>query len=213
MTPETLELFLKAVVIGFSIAAPVGPIAILCINRILSNGKLSGLASGMGAAAADLMYGALVAFGLTFISDFLTEYEIYMRLVGGLVLIALGIRTFLSKPPTQEAVLTVQSLFRDFISTLFLTLSNPLTIFAFFAALAGFNVHKIHATIFTPYIVMLGIFTGSMIWWTTLTYFVGFFYKAISSQKMKIINTFSGIVITMFGLGVLVELVLKFSNV
>ena len=212
MNLADLELLIKSIIVGFSIAAPVGPIAILCINRTLSEGKQSGFVSGLGAATADILYGGLVAFGVTAISDFLTDNQMYVRLIGGLVLIVLGLRTFLSKPSAHIAVVTTQSLIRDYISTLFLTLSNPLTIFAFFAAFTAFNLQSIETDVFSPYIIMAGIFTGSLIWWSILTQFVGFFQKMITAQKMKHINIFSGILITLFGLVVLIELVLKFGK-
>lgn len=213
MNATDLELFIKSIIIGFSIAVPVGPIAILCINRTLSGGKLSGLASGFGAASADFIYGTIVAFGLTFVSSFLTNHRLAVRLTGGIILIALGLKTFLTKPSTQVIVIDVQSLIKDFISTFLLTLSNPLTIFAFFATFAAFNIHRTDASIFGPYIIILGIFTGSFLWWTILTQFVGHFYKVISAQKLKLMNIFSGIVIMLFGLAVLIELALKISKI
>ena len=89
--------FLKGIVLGFSIAAPVGPIGILCIRRTLQFGRFSGLFSGLGAAAADVVYAVIAAFGLTFISNFLIAGQFWFQLIGGFFLIYLGWKTFFGK--------------------------------------------------------------------------------------------------------------------
>ncbi len=91
-------LFFRGLVIGFSIAAPVGPIGVLCIRRTLANGKISGLVSGLGAATADALYGCVAGFGLTFISSLLIDQQMWLRLFGGLFLCYLGVKTLLSQP-------------------------------------------------------------------------------------------------------------------
>ena len=101
--------FLRAFLIGISIAAPVGPIGVLCIRRTLSNGKLAGFLSGMGAATADMVYGAIAAFGLTFITNLLVENAFWLKLVGGLFLLYLGIKTFLEKFPNCQIQLITRN--------------------------------------------------------------------------------------------------------
>src|SRR5512140_2506793 len=96
-------LFLRGLLIGFSIAAPVGPIGVLCIRRTLANGRVSGLVTGLGAATADGLYGCVAGFGLTFISSLLIDQQMWLRLFGGLFLCYLGLKTLLSKPAQQEA--------------------------------------------------------------------------------------------------------------
>src|SRR5437868_1600367 len=100
---ENSSFFFKGCVIGLSIAAPVGPIGVLCIRRSLNNGRGRGLATGLGAATADAAYGCVAGFGLTAISDFLKSGRFWLGLTGGIFLIYLGVRTFLSKPPEQSA--------------------------------------------------------------------------------------------------------------
>ena len=109
--------FFKGLLIGFSIAAPVGPIGVLCIRRTLTNGRMSGLVSGLGAATADGFYGAVAAFGLTLISDVLVGQQLWFRIIGGSFLLYLGIRTFLSKPSEKSASDKKGNLFRNYIST------------------------------------------------------------------------------------------------
>src|SRR5271157_4875386 len=135
-----LHLLLKGVIIGFSIAAPVGPIGVLCIRRSLAEGRQIGLATGLGAATADAAYGGVAGFGLTIISGFLVGHRVWLGFLGGLFLCYLGIRTFLSGPAEQAAEIRGGGLCSAYLSTLFLTLTNPMTILSFVAVFAGFGL-------------------------------------------------------------------------
>ena len=132
-----ITLYLRGLAIGFSIAAPGGPIGVLCIRRTLAEGRVSGLVSGLGAATADTIYGCFAAFGLTSISYFLVSQQVGMRLIGGVFLCYLGIKTLLARPAQQAASGKGNGLFGDFSSAFFLTLTNPMTIIAFAAIFAG----------------------------------------------------------------------------
>ena len=133
-----LHYFFKGAALGFSIAAPVGPIGILCIRRTLQYGRFSGLFSGLGAAVADMIYGIIAAFGLTFVSDFIIAEKFWLRLFGGIFLFYLGGKTFFAKTlDLSQTKITHKTLLSDFISTFFLTISNPLTIFSFVAVFAA----------------------------------------------------------------------------
>jgi len=133
-------LLLKGLIIGFSIAAPVGPIGVLCIRRNLAKGRTSGLASGLGAATADAIYGGIAGLGLTRISNLLLEQQAWFRSIGGGFLLYLGIRTFLSKPAGAVAAARRTDLAGDYLSTSLLTLTNPLTILSFAAIFAGLGL-------------------------------------------------------------------------
>jgi len=126
-----INFFLRGMIIGFSIAAPVGPIGVLCIRRTLAEGKASGLISGLGAATADAIYGCVAGFGLTFISNLLIHQQMWLRLVGGAFLCYLGFKTFFSKPSESTVTIKSNNLLRAYASTLFLTLTNPMTILSF----------------------------------------------------------------------------------
>ena len=132
--------FLRGLIIGFSIAAPVGPIGVLCIGRTLTQGRISGLISGLGAATADALYGSIAAFGLTFISTMLINQQGWIRLIGGIFLCFLGIKISLSSPARQAARVKGHSLVSSYASTFFLTLTNPMTILSFAAIFAGLGV-------------------------------------------------------------------------
>ena len=120
-----VEFFAKGIVIGISIAAPVGPIGVLCIRRSLTEGWRMGLATGLGAATADALYGCIAGFGLTAISTFLVNQRMWLGLVGGVFLCYLGIRTFLSKPGDEAAEAGGVGFGSAYISTLFLTMASP----------------------------------------------------------------------------------------
>jgi len=167
-------MFLKGVTIGFSIAAPVGPIGLLCIRRSLSDGTLAGLLTGLGAATADAAYGCVAGFGLTAFSSFLVNQRFWMSLFGGLFLCYLAWRIINSKPPTQSFEPRRAGLLAAFGSTFLLTLSNPLTILSFAAVFAGFGLGGRAQTDYaTAWGLVGGVFTGSALWWLLLSGGVG----------------------------------------
>src|SRR3990172_8990998 len=136
-----MNIFLKGLLLGFSIAAPVGPIGVLCIRRTLAEGRTAGFASGLGAATADALYGSIAGFGLTIVSSFLIDQSHWLQLAGGIFLLYLGIKTFLAK--SKETIETGSPLEKsrgiigNYASTFLLTLTNPLTILSFIAIFAG----------------------------------------------------------------------------
>lgn len=198
-----MELLIKGLIIGFAIAAPVGPIAIHCIRTTLQFGRLPGLFSGLGAAVADLMYGIIAAFGLTFISNILTTNQFWLRLIGGIFLIYLGIRTFIykSKVETRKKI-NRSSLTKDFLTTFFLTLTNPLTVLSFIAIFAALGLSQDGNNAFA---LVTGVFLGSAIWWLLLCELVTFFRKRIGEKMLRWINRIAGLIIFGFGIAAIVS--------
>ncbi len=195
-----IPFFLKCNIIGFSIAAPVGPIGVLCIRRTLADGRLAGLISGLGAATADLFYGCVAAFGLTFISQFLIDQDLWLRLLGGLFLLYLGIKTFLAKGAGKEIEQKKGGLLNAYFTTFFLTLTNPLTILSFAAIFAGLGIVNTGGNYLSALILVAGVFSGSAIWWFFLSAGASFFQKKIDAQGLVWINRISGVIISVFGL-------------
>ena len=191
---------LKGLIIGFSIAATIGPIGVLCIRRTLVEGRLSGLVSGLGAATADAIYGAIAGFGLTLISNFLVDQQTWLRLIGGLFLIYLGLKTFLRKP--KDLVLSDQKKKLTYVygSTLFLTLTNPMTIISFVAVFTGLGLASESGNYLSASILVLGVFIGSALWWLLLSYGVGIFREKFNLAGLKWVNRISGVIILSFGL-------------
>lgn len=199
--------FLKGVILGFSIAAPVGPIGILCIRRTLQFGRFSGFFSGLGAASADALFAIIAAFGLTFISNFLMAGQFWLRLIGGVFLLYLGWKTFFSKLSNDNKEISHTTLLNDFISTFFLTLTNPLTILSFLAVFAGLGLSSIESSYFEASTLVLGVFLGSAAWWLFLSEGITLFRKKVSQEMRLWINRIAGIIIAMFGIAALFSLV------
>ena len=198
---DLLGLLAQGVVLGFSIAAPVGPIGVLCIRRTLQNGFKSGLASGLGAASADAVYGAIAAAGLTLAADFLTNQQAWLGMLGGAFLLFLGVRTFRSPPPEADGGDSEKNkLGGDYLSTFLLTLSNPITILSFAALFGGLSAQGGAASHAGAYLLVLGVFTGSALWWLTLTTGVSLFRSRFSQGIMRWVNRAAGVVIFIFGL-------------
>jgi threonine/homoserine/homoserine lactone efflux protein len=195
-----LELFAKGFVIGISIAAPVGPIGILCIQRTLTGGKIHGLITGLGAATADAVYGCIAAFGLTCISNFLVRQHDWFRLLGGIFLCYLGVRAFLAKPSAQNRSGHRHSKVATYGTTFLLTLSNPMTILSFAAIFAGLGIVHADAHYAAASLLVLGVFTGSGIWWLVLSSSTGLFREKLLKGNLTWVNKISGVIILTFGL-------------
>ena len=195
---------IKGMVIGFSIAAPVGPIGILCIRRSLAKGRLSGFVTGLGAASADTIYGIIAAFGLTLVTSVLVEYRLWLQAVGLVFLLYLGIRTFLEKPregPPEEA--RPGGLLRDYISTFFLTITNPMTILSFTAVFAGLGLAGTSGNYIAASLIVFGVFLGSALWWLILSTGAGILRKKAGTNILGWVNKISGTIILGFGVFIL----------
>jgi len=192
--------FIKGLIIGFSIAAPVGPIGILCIRRTLAEGMVSGFLSGLGAATADATYGIIAGFSLTIISNFLIGQQVLLRLIGGIFLCYLGIRTFIKRPAEKPALVDDKGLFGNYFSTFLLTLTNPMTIISFAAVFAGLGLGANSSSYVSSLILVIGVFLGSGSWWLILCLMVNLFRKRFSITGLQWVNRASGLVIMIFGL-------------
>ncbi|WP_449420263.1 LysE family translocator [Phormidium nigroviride] len=195
-----ISFFSRGLIVGFSIAAPVGPIGVLCIRRTLAQGRAVGLISGLGAATADGLYGSIAGFGLTFISGFLVSQQVWLRIIGGIFLCYLGITTFLAKPAQSAAEATGKGLIGAYASTFFLTVTNPLTILSFAAIFAGLGVASAGSNYLDSGILVLGVFLGSAIWWLLLSTGVSILRKKFDDRSLIWINKISGLIIIIFGI-------------
>lgn len=196
--------FYKGLIIGFSIAAPVGPIGILCIRRTLSSGRIFGLLSGMGAATADAFYGCIAAFGLTFISNFMLQQQIWLRLIGGAFLCFLGIKTIISQPSSSPTQANQNSLLSAYGSTFILTLTNPLTILFFAAIFAGLGLANMKGSYSSAGITVLGVFLGSSCWWVILSGVTSLLRHRINLSGLRWVNRISGSIILGFGIAAII---------
>jgi threonine/homoserine/homoserine lactone efflux protein len=199
--------FIRGLIIGLSIAATVGPMSILCIQRTLSRGYLYGLVSGLGVATADAVYGSVAGFGLTVIATFLVSQQGWIRVIGGLFLIYLGLKTILTRPAQRAAATASANNFLGaYASTFLLTLTNPLTILSFAAIFAGIGVVGASNGYLSATLVVLGVFLGSAFWWCLLTGGINLLRRRFTAQWLLWINRISGAIITLFGVLVLLSL-------
>jgi threonine/homoserine/homoserine lactone efflux protein len=200
MENELIGLWLlsKGLVAGLVIAVPVGPVNVLCASRTLRKGRTSGLISGFGAATADAVYGAIAGFSITFLIDFLEREEFWIRVIGGLLLVAFGVMYF-RKPAQVVIPRGVDSAANsDFASTLLLTLTNPTTVLSFLAVLTGLGMGG-HREWRLTFLLVGGIFCGSMLWWVALVLMVNRFREQFDLRAMRGMNRIAGLGIGGFG--------------
>jgi threonine/homoserine/homoserine lactone efflux protein len=204
--PVDPSVFARGLVIGLSIAAPVGPIGVLCIRRTLAEGRLAGLVTGLGAATADAIYGAIAGFGVTAIAGLLLRQQGLIRLVGGLFLCYLGVRTLLAPPAERAAAASGRTLLQSYGSALALTLTNPLTILSFAAIFAGLGAGATSGSYDAAALLVLGVLLGSALWWLILSGGVSILRARLAPAALRWVNWLSGGVLLIFGLLALASL-------
>ena len=196
-----LSLLLKGWIIGFSIAMPVGPIAMLCIRYSLIRGIKYGFMAGLGAALADTFYGILAGYGVTLICEFLSNHQMSCQLIGALFLCYLGFSTLWTKPQAKtEEILQPMSFKRVFLTTFFLTLTNPLTMLGFLGIYTALGVGIMDEKILSTSLITSGIFVGSITWWFLLSLSSSFVGKKINFQSTGLLNKISGSALLVLGI-------------
>lgn len=201
-----LTLWWRGVLIGFAIAAPVGPIGLLCIQRTLRNGRAQGLVSGLGAASADAVYGAIAGFGLTAVANIFVAQQMWFGLVGGLFLCYLGVRTFFTPPADKAAVAQSGSLAQAYGTTFLLTLTNPVTILSFVAIFAGLGLAAENRSVSEAMTLVAGVAIGSAAWWLLLSGGVSLLRDKFNEAMMQWVNRGAGLIIGGFGFFTLLRL-------
>jgi len=197
---DLFDTLIRRLLIGFSIAAPIGPIGVLCIKRTLAEGRASGFSCGLGAASADAVYGSVAALGLISTSSFLVDYQPWLRLVGGVFLLYLGSKTFLQRRTKRKTKKDGSSsvLAGAYATTFFLTITNPLTILSFAAIFAGMGVAETSAD-YAAATLVAGVFSGSGLWWLFLSGGVSLFRSKLRIGTLRWVNRASGTIILGFG--------------
>jgi len=193
-----LELPLRGLAAGLIIAAPVGPVNVLCIRRTIEKGWKSGIVSGFGAALADTLYGAVAGFSITLVIQFVLREEFWIRLIGGILLIGIGAVYYRTSPASLQTG-DDSSTHSDFISTLLLTATNPTTVLSFLAVLATLGLGR-HRPLWQTSVLVGGIFCGSMAWWTILATGVNLLRSKVTDRSMRWMNRVAGVAIGAFGL-------------
>ncbi len=200
-----IQVFIKSLVLGFLSSIPLGPIGVICIQRTLAKDRWSGFTSGLGAATADTLLAVVAGMGLSFILDFINHNQLIFKLVGGAIVIFIGVQIFFRSPVRQfkERKFAKNTVLRDFLSTLFLTLSNPIAVFIFIAMFAGLNLFNDNYIFHV--IVFAGIFCGASLWWFTLTTVVSRYKNNFRLRNLWWLNKITGTLIFLFGIAALVS--------
>lgn len=197
---------LRGLLVGFAIAAPVGPIGVLCIRRTLADGRSTGFMSGMGAATADLIYGSIAALGVTAVAELLAGISLWTRLIGGIFLCYLGVRTLLETPAERPATASARGLLGAYASTFALTITNPATILSFAAVFAGMGAASGVSGYSDALLLVAGVFSGSALWWLLLSGGVSLLRSRVTPNGLRWVNRSAGAIILAFGAMALISL-------
>ncbi|HOX23113.1 MAG TPA: LysE family transporter [Elusimicrobiales bacterium] len=206
-----LDLLIKGIILGFSVAAPIGPIGILCINRTMKNGLWSGFLTGAGAATADAIYAIIAGFGITAVSGFLLSQKLLIQLCGLVFLFYLGAKTFSEMPGSKEAKAKPGTLLEDYLTSLGLMIANPVTILFFLAVFTGLGLAAAGSDPVNSILLVAGVCSGSLAWWLILSGLTSVFRDKVK-DKLGVINKLSGAIILLFGLAILFNLVSIYAN-
>jgi len=199
-----VDLLIGGIIVGLMIAIPVGPVNILCIHRTLEGGWKSGVISGLGAATADMLYGGVAGFSITLVVQFVVREQFWIRFLGGILLVILGISYFFKQPePLSAQTQERANAYSDLRSTFLLTLTNPTTVLSFLAILAALGIGHQRQWWLTVFLVG-GIFCGSMLWWIVLGSIVNLFRDRFNDRSLRLMNRFAGLLIVGFGIAAVV---------
>jgi threonine/homoserine/homoserine lactone efflux protein len=199
---QNFELLLRGAAAGLAISAPVGPVNVLCISRTISRGPKAGLISGLGAATADTIFGAIAGFSISVVIGLLIRNEFWIRLVGGILLIGIGVHYYFKRPvaPGREALNSTHS---EYVTALLLNLTNPTTVLSFLAVLAGLGMRH-HREWWLTLLVVAGIFLGAMLWWSVLALLANRFRESFNQRAMLWMNRIAGLAIGGFGVATMI---------
>jgi len=195
-----LTFFVKGLILGFIICVPFGPIGLLCVRRTLMDGKVAGIVSVFGASLVDAIYCAIAGLGVSYISNFLTNERIVLRLAGGLVLIAMGIKIFLTHPTEKAPEAKGHGLLASFGSSFFLMLTNPLAILVFTATFSALGIGGWHYAYMSTGMLVSGVFVGSALWGPIFAVGVSLFSPQLTPSQLRLANRIAGVIL--FGFGV-----------
>lgn len=195
-----LGIFLKGLIAGLVVCAPVGPIGLLCVRRTLMDGRMAGLVSVLGASTADGLFCLIAGLGVTYIANLLMNEQTAFTLLGGIILVALGFKLFFTEPGQKTPEVSEKGLLHAYVSSFLVMLANPMLIFVFSAAFTALGVHGWKGDYLSTAILVAGVFLGSALWAPLLVATVSLFRPQFGPRQQMLLNRVSGVII--FGFGV-----------
>ena len=202
MTSEMLSALMKGIAVGIVIALPVGPVGVLCVRRTLFQGPTYGFVSGLGAALADTIFGVIAGFGLTFVRDYLIGHQDWFGAAGGAFLLVLGVNALRNAEDIEPEPVDGEARLAAFASTFALTITNPVTIFAFAGIFAKIGLAN-GAGYFATGVLITGVFLGSLLWWLVLSFGIAGLRRMIGRIRLVWLNRISGVILAASGLALL----------
>lgn len=192
-----LDLLVKGIIVGVVVSAPLGPVGVLCIQRTLNKGRWYGFVTGLGAALSDICYALITGYGMSFMDELILKHQMFLQVVGSIMLLAFGIYTFRNNPvkslrPTSN---NRGALLHNFVTAFFVTLSNPLIIFLFIGLFARFSFVMPGSPLGFQLVGYLAIILGALIWWFSITYFVNKVRTRFNVRGIWILNRIIGVVV------------------
>jgi threonine/homoserine/homoserine lactone efflux protein len=194
------SVFGKGLLIGMVMCAPLGPIGLLCLRRSVVYSRTAGFASILGASTGDGLYCAIAGLGMSFIRNLLETGHIWIQMTGAIVLVGLGTGIFLSQPVDADGQQRVKGPVNAYASALLLMLANPLPILVFTAAFAALGVHGWSRDFDATAVLVVGVFCGSALWAPILMGIATLFKPRLDTDRLRLINRLSGIIVTGLGL-------------
>ncbi|MGQ0672701.1 MAG: LysE family translocator [Hyphomicrobium sp.] len=215
LIPNLLLIIPVGMLMGILVAAPVGPVNVLCIQRAIERGFWGGLAAGLGAVLGDGLIALCASLGVGAISGAVQYHRTLIQVVGGLALVAFGLKLFYTPPrieslgPVDDAGASLKDFAWDIPQTFFLTITNPGAVLGLFAIFGGVSTFVEVHTYLDAFVMVASIMGGSLLWWVTLSNLIGRVRHRLNLDRLRQINQIAGVLLMIFG-GVLVgEMVLK----
>lgn len=192
-----------------AISTPVGPVAVMVVQNTLLKGKLRGISAAFGAAIADTFYGVIAAFGLTIVSDFLIKHQELLKPIGGVFLLVIGLYILNKKIHKRRQISLNSGYFKSFFTTFIITISNPLTMIAFLTIFTTFGIVSEDFGISLKLLLILGVFSGSLLWWSVIIFVSRFFRHKFNIRKLTILNKIAGFIVLAFSFISFASIIIK----
>ena len=201
-------IIINGFIFGLVLAAPVGPVGVLCVQRTLSEGRMHGLLSGLGAAVGDAIYGAIAAFGVSAVQLWISDHQVSLRTIGGILLLLLAAKTLILRPnrKNQKNVgkLHTENLLQDFVSTFLLAITNPITILTFAGLFVTLGSTDVGDSVNNAALLVFGVFIGSALWWFALAFTANLARPYIDGGYQKWVSRISAAILISFGVYALI---------